>query len=622
MPTRYSPPRVRRLRNLQQHLLARSCRQPQAPAAPRALAERSTELANPEVEVVALDNPGYEWTKHLRGTIWEEFGGDIAAAESELSLAGGLFSGQIHRKMQELTELFGNENFTVPRISHVDAGRARLEPWLVICNPDDAARIARMHTKKARIYGPTFLGGGIFGLTDNDEWRAQRYHLLLGVLPVRGIGSHFETVKQEAVAFVDALAEIAAKGDPVELNELLAAKTLAVFGKTLFDQEEHFSAHSEAIRMAFVWDLAGLLPLANTTQLTVPARGIRGGAAEREYAVQLGVLDGTAEPGSDEERSQVRSFINRFSSECLALCRAKLPAPGRVVDVPRPGSDRELAGPGALIRIAAGLDSMARESEIDLAEREQSQLDTVASLVFAGHDTTANTLSWCCYELARNPTVQCKLQAELDEFYGRTLPQRGRPLAHADLQELPYLTQVLHETLRLWPVVHYGSLRELQREAKVTGVGGAPVAVPAGTQVHLPPFALHHSTALWGNTAAEFDPDRAWQDRELYGEDAETGQPLGLRGWNPKSSRFAPFQAAPRQCLGLNFAQMEMRLLLSALLRRYTLTLAGPTADPACPRGELSIARPLLRPALGIWVKLTPRTETDAAAVARGLLGP
>eukprot|EP01052_Picozoa_sp_SAG31_P014481 SAG31_NODE_902_length_11133_cov_4.169386_5_plen_102_part_00 len=99
---------------------------------------------------------------------------------------------------QAMAELYGYENFTVPRIRWVDAAptqplptralecascvpngtahrcshlsdrhQQRLEPWLVVCNPGDAARIARMHTKKARMYSPSFLGGGIFGIDPN-----------------------------------------------------------------------------------------------------------------------------------------------------------------------------------------------------------------------------------------------------------------------------------------------------------------------------------------------------------------------------------------------------------------------------------------------------------------------
>ena len=70
---------------------------------------------------------------------------------------------------------------------------------------------------------------------------------------------------------------------------------------------------------------------------------------------------------------------------------------------------------------------------------EQSQLDTISTLAFAGHDTTANTMTWFCYKMARNPEVQGKLQAELDAVI-EGLPA-GRQLEYTDLEKLPYLTR-------------------------------------------------------------------------------------------------------------------------------------------------------------------------------------
>lgn len=245
---------------------------------------------------------------------------------------------------------------------------------------------------------------------------------------------------------------------------------------------------------------------------------------------------------------------------------------------------------------------------------QQSQLDTISSLVFAGHDTTANTLSWCLYELARQPELQRKLQAEMDRF----IASLGRPLRYADLGSMPCLTRTIHETLRLWPIVHYGSMRELQQPTRVRGIGGVDVTVPEGTQVQLPPFALHHSTALWGPTALDFNPDRDFAGKELWGEDDAVAHLGGMGGWNPRSDRFMPFQSAPRQCIGLNFAQMEMRVLLFTLLRKFDFTLAPATAAAVGGRAGISIARPLLKPREGVWVCLSERV---LPAPARPLLG-
>merc|ERR1719231_887284 len=102
--------------------------------------------------------------------------------------------------------------------------------------------------------------------------------------------------------------------------------------------------------------------------------------------------------------------------------------------------------------------SLPTPTPTGMSNIEQSQLDTISSLIFAGHDTTANTLTWCCYELAKQPAIQDRLRADIDRVIDVELQ---RPLTYDDLSTLPYLTRVLHETLRLWPIVHYGTFREL-----------------------------------------------------------------------------------------------------------------------------------------------------------------
>eukprot|EP01050_Picozoa_sp_SAG11_P050609 SAG11_NODE_28303_length_323_cov_0.696429_1_plen_86_part_10 len=81
---------------------------------------------------------------------------------------------------------------------------------------------------------------------------------------------------------------------------------------------------------------------------------------------------------------------------------------------PKSVGPRTVLGKGALLEVAAQIEpvssSAGSKQGSEAAAARQAQIDTVASLIFAGHDTTSNTLSWCCYELARNPNVQRKLQ--------------------------------------------------------------------------------------------------------------------------------------------------------------------------------------------------------------------
>ena len=203
--------------------------------------------------------------------------------------------------------------------------------------------------------------------------------------------------------------------------------------------------------------------------------GAVGGAGERKYAKSLGVIDGTAAPGSPEEAQQVRSFIDMVSAKCIAWSKDSGLGSDGVAEMGPGIDDLPAIRPGALMSLAAELDTMTRAHEYDhdfatptgLSHIEQSQIDTVSSLIFAGHDTTANTLTWACYELAKRPDVQQKLRDELAGVLGEGWDTSQ--LQHSLLHKLPYLTRILHETLRHRPVVHYGSLRELERDVKVKG---------------------------------------------------------------------------------------------------------------------------------------------------------
>lgn len=565
-----------------------------------------------------MHDPQYGWTKQLRGIIWEHHGGDLRAAEADLARAGQIFKGKQHEILQAMAKEYGQQNFSIPRRSSGWGTDEKLEPWLVISDPEDAQRISRLHTKKAGVYQPTFLGEGIFALNDLNEWKLQRHQIVAGVLPLSSLKQQFDMVKASGNDLIVALHRRCEGGSQlIEMNEVFADHTLRTLGMTLMDSEDIFTAHSEAIRWSMTWNLSGFMDTEDTFEGKGGAfvDGITGGLQEREYAHKIGVIDGTAAPNSPEEAAQVRAFIDGIAAQCLA--RAKQAECRPTVDE----NGKPELGAGHLMAMAAEINTVERKHEYPdlttssktptptgLSNIEQSQLDTISSLIFAGHDTTANTLTWCCYELAKNPAIQDRLRAEIDDVIDVELQ---RPLAYDDLSALPYLTRVLHETLRLWPIVHYGTFRELVSAAKIKGANGAPVEVPSGTCVQIPHYSIHHSEESWGPTVNEFDPDRDFREKELWGE-TKDGKPL-FRAWNPRSERFFPFQSAPRQCLGMNYAQMVMRVTLSSLLRTFDITLAP--SMHGVPSSEMGIARPLLKPVQGVWLKLTPRKGLTPEAV-------
>jgi cytochrome P450 len=85
-----------------------------------------------------------------------------------------------------------------------------------------------------------------------------------------------------------------------------------------------------------------------------------------------------------------------------------------------------------------------------------------------------------------------------------------------DMKRLPFLTKCIMETLRLWPVVPNGTFRQLSYDDEVKGPGGKMVKLPKGTLVQVITVGRHRNKDLWGPSADSFDPDREWEDDEIW----------------------------------------------------------------------------------------------------------
>jgi len=196
----------------------------------------------------------------------------------------------------------------------------------------------------------------------------------------------------------------------------------------------------------------------------------------------------------------------------------------------------------------------------------KDQFGNMMLILFAGHDTTGHTMTWLTFELARNPKFQAMLHEEVDAFFSDL---GDRPMTYDDCKKLPFLTRCVMETLRLWPAVANGTFRQLQYADSVKGPNGRDVVLPKGTFVQIPHFLRHRNPTLWGPDAETFNPLRNFRDEELWG----TSGSVDFKAYNPASPRFSPFTFTPRDCLGKNFAQMEMRTILAHLFHRFRFDL-------------------------------------------------
>lgn len=200
--------------------------------------------------------------------------------------------------------------------------------------------------------------------------------------------------------------------------------------------------------------------------------------------------------------------------------------------------------------LAALLDARDADTGAPLSDREIR--DELATIVLAGHETSAVALSWVWYMLSQHPGVERRLHEELDrELAGRT------PTV-ADLPRLTYTDMVIRETLRLYPPAWV-----LVRQARDPDVL-AGYRIPAGAIVVLYPYIVHRHPDYWR------DPDRF---------DPERFDP-SVAATRPEFAYF-PFGGGARGCIGAGFAQTEIQLVLATLAQRFYLRpLPGHCAEP------------------------------------------
>ena len=198
-------------------------------------------------------------------------------------------------------------------------------------------------------------------------------------------------------------------------------------------------------------------------------------------------------------------------------------------------------------------------------------LDELMTLIVAGFETSANTLNWVWYLIARHPEVEAKLLAEAAQH----LPNVSA-LSAESLADMQYTQQVLEEALRLYPPVWLFTRRSHELD-ELDDFDVAP-----DTDIYLSPFILHRTEHYWSDPE-RFDPDRF----------APTDKPK-------KDRPFFPFSLGLRRCLGEYFSFLEMKVHLGLLLPRFRMQLV----EEAEPELELGIN---LRATKDIYMKPTER---------------
>ncbi len=235
-----------------------------------------------------------------------------------------------------------------------------------------------------------------------------------------------------------------------------------------------------------------------------------------------------------------------------------------------PAGGRDLL---SMLLAAVDQDSGARMSD-------QQLRDEMMTLFLAGHETTANLLTWTWFLLARHPDAERALFDETDRVLA------GRTPTLADLPNLPFGEMVIRESLRLFPPAP-GVARE-----PVEDVSIGDYVVPKGSLISVHTFTMQRDARFFPDPE-RFDPSRF------------------LPGWEQRVPRYAylPFGAGPRVCIGNSFAMMEARLILATIAQRWRMRLE--------PDQEI---RPVqlvtVRAKNGIRVRLERRATTQETAAS------
>ncbi len=368
---------------------------------------------------------------------------------------------------------------------------------------------AKHHRNLVMQRGRAVLGNGL--LTSEDPLHMRQRRLAQPAFHRSRIAAYAEVIATQA----EAMTARWHSGSTRDLREEMLALALRIVGECLFGLRLDDSpdarariAHISASVSAFM----GFLPLAFLPfpeliqRLPLPPlRRIRQGRAQLDALIY----------GMIRERRQTPADPLAQRGDLLSLLMA--------------GTDSE-AGSSAK-QIANGMS-------------DEQLRDECLTILLAGHETTANALSFALWLLARHPEIQAAVSAEARAVLGSRTPQA------ADYARLPYTTQVFAETLRLYPPV-WVTARTCAEPYEIAGY-----PVPRGAAVIAPQFAVHRDPRFFPDPL-RFDPSR-------FSENAKAGR--------PRMSYF-PFAAGSRQCIGEGLAWMEGVFVLAVIARNWRLSL-------------------------------------------------
>ena len=351
------------------------------------------------------------------------------------------------------------------------------------------------------------LGEGLL-IAEGRAWKHQRRTLSPAFTPraVSMLVPHMVAVTDETIAKLQA-----AIGAPVDLRETMQRMTLEIAGRTMFSFG--MERHGATLRN-FVMEYGERLARPHFLDLILP----------QSWPSPL-----------DFSRARFRRRWTQFVATLMA--------------------ERRAAGKkqGAPARDLFDLMDAARDPEAGEAFSDAQLGDQVATMILAGHETTATALFWSLYLLALAPATQEKVAAEV-----RQVTANGS----LDVEALKFTRAVVDETMRLYPPVFLIARAALAPDS----IAGMPIR--KNDVILIAPWLLHRHEKLW---------------RDPNGFIPERFMPTA-----PPPDRFAylPFGAGPRICIGAHFALVEATLALARIIGAFRITLQD--KEPVMPVGVVT----------------------------------
>jgi len=333
------------------------------------------------------------------------------------------------------------------------------------------------------------LGGNLFVLP-HEEWLPRRRTLqpVFTRQRVRQFGGHM-------AGAAEMVCSTWRDGDEIDLDAQCRMLTLRALGRSVLglDVDERADAIAEPLRVATSYAVSrALRPLRAPAWMPTPARRHARAAA---------------------------AVIRELADEILQACRAD--------------PDREAPLVQALIA--------ATDPETGKSLSDNEICDEMTIFLFAGHDTTATTLTYAVWALGRHPDLQERVRAEVAEL-------GDRQLTPDDVPRLGFTVRVLQEALRLCPPGPTGT-RMATRDVAVGGF-----RAEAGTMLAFGRMAVQTDASLWDDPL-KFDPDRFSPERSA-----------GRDRW-----QYLPFGGGPRSCIGDHFAMLEATLAVATIIRHAAI---------------------------------------------------